>query len=112
MASSREFVEYVCDQLSGTGDVRSRKMFGEYMIYVNDKPLVLVCDDTAYVRMHGCLEGVMDRTSTGIPYQGAKPHYILDVDDGDRCAEIIALLEPVVPVPKKRAAPKKEGERA
>ena len=36
MASSPEFVNYICEQLEGLGAVRSRKMFGEYMVYLNE----------------------------------------------------------------------------
>ena len=45
MASSPEFVSYICEQLDGLGAVRFRKMFGEYMVYLNDKPVVIVSND-------------------------------------------------------------------
>ena len=45
MASSPDFVNYICEQLEGLGAVRSRKMFGEYMVYLNDKPVVIICGD-------------------------------------------------------------------
>ena len=35
MATTPDFVEFVCEQISGAGDIRYRKMFGEYMVYVN-----------------------------------------------------------------------------
>ena len=41
MASSKEFVDFVMEQACGTGEITFRKMFGEYMIYVNEKPVVL-----------------------------------------------------------------------
>ena len=37
MASSKEFVEYVCDQISDAGNIRYRKMMGDYCIYCNEK---------------------------------------------------------------------------
>lgn len=46
MATSIEFIEYVCEQVSGIGIVRYRKMFGEYMVYINDKPFwfaIILC---------------------------------------------------------------------
>ena len=42
MATNLEFVEYVCDQIDGVGAVRYKKMFGEYMVYVNEKPIVSI----------------------------------------------------------------------
>ena len=38
----------------------------------------------------------------GCPYEGAKEHYILDIDDTDLTARVIAVLEPITPIPKKR----------
>ena len=52
MASTEGFIEFVIEQIGDIGNVRYRKMFGEYMVYVNDKPILLVCDDTVYVKMH------------------------------------------------------------
>lgn len=50
MATSSEYVTFVCEQIHGYGDVRCRKMFGEYMVYLNDKPIFTVCDNTVYVK--------------------------------------------------------------
>ena len=48
MASSLEFVQYAADQLSDAGTISYRKMFGEYMVYLNDKPVVIVCDEIGW----------------------------------------------------------------
>ncbi|MBE6955910.1 MAG: hypothetical protein E7450_00440 [Ruminococcaceae bacterium] len=103
MASSLEFAEYICEQLDGVGAVRHRKMFGEYMVYVNDKPVILVCDDTVFVKMLPCLEALLSGYETGAPYEGAKEHYILDPDDRETLRRAVTLAEGVTPVPKKRA---------
>ena len=41
MSTSLDFIEYVCEQIAGVGPIRYRKMFGEYMVYVNNKPILL-----------------------------------------------------------------------
>lgn len=104
MSSSPEFVNYVLDQLRETGAVRARKMFGEYMVYVNDKPLVLVCDNTAYVKVRPETEAML--SEKGIPYEGSREHFILDVDDAALCARVIAAWEPATPVPSPRSRKK------
>jgi TfoX/Sxy family transcriptional regulator of competence genes len=106
MASSLEFVQYVCEQLAGAGEVRYRKMFGEFMVYVNDKPLFLVCDNTVYVKMLDAIAGEMQTAQKGPPYTGAKEHYILDIDDADLTKRVAAILEPITPIP----APKKKAQ--
>ena len=102
MASSIEFVNYVMDQIRGAGEMRARKMFGEFMIYVNEKPIVLVCDNTAFVKILPETQALLK--DIGLPYEGAKPHFILNIDDSAQSTEIISILERITPLPK----PKRE----
>jgi len=100
MATTADFIEYVCEQISGTGYVRYRKMFGEYMVYVNDKPILLVCDNTVFVKRLACIADRMKNVESGFPYKGAKEHYILDIDNQELSRDIVRTLEPVTKVPK------------
>ena len=100
MASSLDFVLFVCEQIKSDWNVRYRKMFGSYMVYINDKPILLVCDDTVYVKILPCLDAVMDSASKGYPYNGAKEHYILDIEDAELADKVISILEPITPIPK------------
>jgi len=102
MASSSDFVNYICEQLEGAGAVRFRKMFGEYMVYLNDKPILLVCDDTPFIKMLPCLTALLGDRPTAPPYEGAKDHYVLDPDDGETLRQAAALAEEVTPLPKKK----------
>ena len=102
MASSVDFIEYVCEQIDGRYLVRYRKMFGDYMVYVNDKPILLVCDNTVYVKKLAELEKLMKNADFGIPYDGAKEHYILDVENAELTENVIEILERVTPLPKKK----------
>lgn len=100
MASDKDYIEYVCDQIKSIGFLRYKKMFGEYMVYINEKPIILVCDNTVYVKMLECIEDLMKSADKGYPYQGAKEHYILDIDDRNLCYEVLTRLEAVTPLPK------------
>lgn len=100
MSSNPDFIEYVCDVIEGTGTVRYRKMFGDYMIYVDDKPILLVCDNTVYVKILPCVETLLTEADKGCPYPGAKEHYILDIDNGELAKAVIETLLPVTAVPK------------
>jgi len=102
MATTVDFVEYVCGQIEGAGAVRYKKMFGEYMVYVNNKPILLVCDNIVFVKILPCLDTLMSTAEKGHPYEGAKAHYILDVDNADLAKEAVAILEPVTSLPKPR----------
>ena len=50
MATTTEHLEFVLEQLPPLGSIRRRKMFGEYMIYLNDKPILALCDNTVFVK--------------------------------------------------------------
>jgi TfoX/Sxy family transcriptional regulator of competence genes len=108
MATSLDFIEYAAAQAAGCGDVRYRKMFGEYMVYVNNKPILLVCDNCVFVKMLPCLDELMRNAERGFPYSGAKEHYILDIDNAELTRAVVALLEPVTPIPKPRKRKKEE----
>ena len=110
MASSPEFVNYICEQLDGLGAVRSRKMFGDYMVYLNDKPVIILCDDRAMVKMLPCLAELLAGRTTEPPYEGAKDHYLLDPDDRDTLREVARMTEEVTPLPKKRIKAKRNAE--
>ena len=102
MATSVDFIEYVCEQISGTEFIRYKKMFGEYMVYVNEKPILLVCDNTVFVKMRDEIRNDMGSSETGYPYEGAKEHYILDIDNREFSQRIVQILEPVTEIPKSR----------
>jgi TfoX/Sxy family transcriptional regulator of competence genes len=102
MTSTQDYIEYVCDQIAGTGEIRYRKMFGDYMVYVNDKPVLLICDDTVYVKILDETKDILANAEIGTPYDGAKPHYILDIDNRELSTKIINILEPITPVPKSK----------
>lgn len=106
MATSVEFIEYLCEQIHGNYAVRYRKMFGEYMVYVNDKPVLLVCDNTVYVKKVSELSDLMQDADCGIPYDGSKEHYILDIDNSELVENVIQVLEIITPLPKKKQSRK------
>lgn len=102
MSTSVSYIQFVCDQLQDFLAVRWRKMFGEYMVYVNDKPVLLVCDDTVFVKILPELEPLMQRAERGLPYPGAKEHYILDIENRELTRAVVEVLERVTPPPKPR----------
>ena len=102
MSTSVSYIQFVCDQLQDFLAVRWRKMFGEYMVYVNDKPVLLVCDYTVFVKILPELDPLMQRAERGLPYPEAKEHYILDIENRELTRAVIEVLERVTPLPKPR----------
>ncbi len=103
MATSIDYIEFVMDSLSGIQlDFRYKKMFGEYCIYANDKPILLACDNNVLVKMHPCIESLMINVQTIIPYKGSKPYYLLDMDNHVLVSQVVKLLEQNTEIPKPR----------
>lgn len=104
MASSLSTILYICDQIQSLGDVTYKKMFGEYMIYFNEKPIFLVCDDILYIKIAPQTKGFLgEKCDTGYPYSGAKPHFIIDfLDDKGEMQTLAKLLESITSYPKRR----------
>ncbi len=102
MASSIDYIQFVCEQLAGMGMIRYRKMFGEYVVYVNDKPILLVCDNSVFVKIKEETAILLSQSEKGIPYKGAKEHYLLDIEDRDLVQEVVIVLEKITPLPKPR----------
>ena len=106
MATDKDFIDFTLGQLRGAGLIEAKKMFGEYMIYSDGKPALLVCDNQVFIKMLPEVRALFEsrgRTpDIGVPYKGAKEHYILDADDGDFATEVTRLLTDILPLPKKK----------
>lgn len=101
MATDLSYVQFVCECLKGESP-EYKKMFGEYLVYLDGKPVLLVCDNTVFVKKHAKLSDLLRDADCGYPYDGAKEHYILDVENEELTQEVIHILKEVTPLPKKR----------
>jgi len=110
MATAKDFIDFASGQIAEAGAVSFKKMFGEYMIYCDGKPVFLVCDNTVYVKMLPEVSALFSdfgiTPETGTPYKGAKPHYILDIENGGFSAEMARLLARILPMPKSKSKKK------
>ena len=80
-------------------------MFGEYMVYLNDRPILLLCDNCVFVKMLPQVSALLANAPRGFPYDGAKEYYILDIEDDALLQNLIPLLEHLTPIPKKKKKP-------
>ena len=102
MATSKDYIEYVLEQVKDFGDVTARKMFGEYMVYFSSKPILLVCDNTVFIKILPDTSKIMENAERGFPYDGAKEHYILDIENRELLEKIIPVLIEITPQPKRK----------
>jgi len=87
MASSIDFVDFVCRQISPAGDVSWRKMF----------------DDTCYAKELPAVAALLPDAERGCPYDGARGHIIVDVGHGELAVRVARALWEALPFPKKRS---------
>lgn len=114
MSTRVETVEFLTDQLSARPNVSSRKMFGEYCIYCDDKPVAFVCDDELFVKPTE--EG---RTFIGTPdeapaYPGSKLYFRVSGDrweDREWLTELIDITAAALPTPKPKKPKKPRSTR-
>ena len=108
MASSKEYIQFACDQVLAFGAVRAQLMFGDYMIYLNERPIILICDDVPFVKKLPELAPYLADAPCGIPYDGARERYILDIENRELLEQVVPILERLTPIPtrkpRKRAA--------
>jgi len=103
MATTQDFIEYVCGQVAKAGCVRYMKMMGEYIVYVNDRSTLLVCNNTVYVKQLPFVAELLKDAEQDIPYKGAKEHYILDIDNQELSVAVARIVSHNTPPPKKKA---------
>ncbi|MBR2809481.1 MAG: TfoX/Sxy family protein, partial [Erysipelotrichaceae bacterium] len=102
-ASSKEYLNFILEQLSGLEDVSYRAMMGEFIIYYRGKIVGGIYDDRFLVKPVESAIKMMPKAEREIPYEGAKE--MLLVDDVDNKQFLIELLEAMyedLPMPKKR----------
>jgi TfoX/Sxy family transcriptional regulator of competence genes len=105
MSTQQSTVDTILSHLSDL-DVRSRKMFGEYGLYCNDKVVGFICDDTLFVKILPQNEDLASGLETGPCYPGSKPYYIVPPAkyDNEWLQEFIQVTADAVPkkTPKKK----------
>ena len=88
MASSIEFKDFILDQLSKLRNITCKQMMGEYLLYINGKLFGGIYDNKLLIKMTNSNKKYNLRTE--IPYEKAKPMYLVDnVDDIDYLSEIV-----------------------
>ena len=102
MASKKEFVEYICSQLSSLGEITYRHMMGEYIIYVNGKYCVGICDNQMFLKPVNEVRPLLKEIIEIPMYDGAKPSFLItDIDDKEYLCKIVNTVFKILPENKK-----------
>lgn len=103
MASSKEYLAFILEQLSGLNDITHKAMMGEYIIYYQGKIVGGIYDDRLLVKPVDSAIQLMPNAEHVLPYEGAKEMLLVDeVEDRSFLAKLFDAMYPQLPAPKKR----------
>ena len=103
MASGKEYLDFILEQLSGLENVAYRAMMGEYIIYYRGKIVGGIYDDRFLVKPTKSALEMMPDADREIPYEGAKEMLLVDnVDNREFLAEWLTAMYEELPAPKKK----------
>lgn len=103
MASSKEYLDYIMEQLSELDEVSYRKMMGEYIIYYRGKIVGGIYDDRFLVKPVNAVLKLLPNAARELPYEGAKEMLLVDeTDDKDLLRNLLDAMYDELPAPKRK----------
>ena len=104
MSSSREYLEYILDQLSELPEITYRQMMGEFIIYYRGKVAGGIYDDRFLVKNVTSASSLMPDAGLELPYEGGTPMLLVDdVENREFLARLFIAMYDELPSPKKKA---------
>ena len=101
MASTKAYLDFILDQLSGLDEITYRAMMGEYIIYYRGKIVGGVYDDRFLVKPTKSAAAMMPDAERELPYEGAKEMLLVDnVDDREFLQKLLDAMYEELPAPK------------
>ena len=102
MASTKEYLEFVLEQLSDVDGITYRAMMGEYIIYCQGKVIGGIYDDRFLIKPTKSAKELMSDAPYELPYEGAKDMLLADIDNRELMNVLIPAVADEVPEKKKR----------
>ena len=103
MASSKEYLDFILEQLSELDDVSYRVMMGEYILYYRGKIIGGIYDDRFLVKPTKSAVAMIPNAEMELPYDGAKEMLLVDdVDNKEFLRELLEAMYSELPAPKKK----------
>ena len=101
MASNKEYLDFILEQLSGLEGITFKPMMGEYILYLRGKIVGGIYDDRFLVKPTKTAMSMMPDAERELPYEGAKEMLLVDnVDNREFLTELVTAMYDELPVPK------------
>ena len=99
--TSKDYADFILEQLSGLDEITARKMMGEYILYYRDKIIGGIYDNRFLVKPTRAAREKMPDASLELPYEGAKPMLLVDnVENRDFLKKLVLAMYEELPEPK------------
>ena len=103
MASSKEYLDFILDQLSGLDEISYRAMMGEYIIYYRGRIVGGIYDDRFLVKSTKSAREKIPDADLELPYEGAKEMLMVDnVESREFLRDLLESMYKELPAPKKK----------
>ena len=103
MASSKEYLIFILEQLSGLDDITYRAMMGEYILYYRERVIGGIYGDRFLVKPVRAAVNLMPNAEMEVPYEGAKGMLLVDdVDDREYLVKLFEAMYDELPERKKK----------
>ena len=103
MASHKEYLDFILEQISELEEITYRAMMGEYIIYYRGKIVGGIYDDRLLVKPVKSAISLMPDANYELPYEGAKEMLLVnDVDNKDFLTRLFHAMYNDLPAPKKK----------
>lgn len=103
MATSKGYLQFILDQLSGLEEITFRAMMGEYILYDHGKVAAYLCDDRLLVKILPSTTALLPCARREPPYEEAKEMLLVEnVDDRAFLEALFRAMYPELPAPKPR----------
>ncbi|MBQ3472396.1 MAG: TfoX/Sxy family protein [Clostridia bacterium] len=103
MASTKEYLEFILEQLSDLEEISYRAMMGEYIIYYRGKVVGGIYDDRFLIKPTKSAVNMMPNADMELPYEGAKEMLLVDdIENREFLRELLEAMYEELPAPKKK----------
>ena len=103
MAASKEYLDFILEQLSGVDGITYKQMMGEYILYMSGRIIGGIYDDRFLVKPTKSAMKMMPDADREIPYEGAKEMLLVDnVDNREFLQELVTAMYEELPAPKQK----------
>ena len=102
MATNKEFVDFVLDQIENAGEITAKKMFGEYGLFSDGKIFGVICDNKLFIKPTEAGRGFIKDIVEAPPYKGAKLSFLIgdQLEDRDWISNLVRITVKELPEPK------------